>query len=154
MPINIYVLRFFGEHDVLKSIWFYIIAIPLFAIHVYLSIHTEDWAYLGSFGAILTMFSILDSCAHSAYPNYKNDIRPRCVKHGETWQLKHDNAPFGRIVDEKEALESNKRQIVLANQKYSGIIRTYYLSLFGTAIWAYAGYWGSGHFCKIISVFR
>lgn len=147
MNIRLNLLKYFGEYDALRNIYFWLIVLLFLLIHISLSILFEDINFIGSFGAILTVFGLLTSFTHSLYPNFKNEIQEPYIafngiftatNHTQTDWFKEQDCQF--LPDPIEAVRLNNEYNVMITNKYKGIITTYFVTIFGTLIWAYAGY--------------
>lgn len=115
---------------------------------------TSNWNYIGSFGALLTVFGLCISFVNSAYPNFTSDINSLPCKEyksedGNYWIETHPNGTSS-IIPKEYALIVNNSYIELVNKTYSSLFDSFSFTAIGTLIWAYAGYWGTGDFCTII----
>ena len=145
---RIKILMFFGEIDIFRSIIFWFIVFLLFVIHLLLTICMSNIDYIGSLGAVLTVFGLLASFTHSLYPNLKEELKePYQTYIDGLFQLKYHtdtsfviDSNFQSSVTPEEAEVNNKKYTDMVKHKYKGLLNTYLLTIIGTFIWAYAGY--------------
>ncbi|MEM5552324.1 hypothetical protein WNY63_16490 [Pseudoalteromonas neustonica] len=145
---RIKILMFFGEIDIFRSIIFWFIVFLLFVIHLLLTICMSNIDYIGSLGAVLTVFGLLASFTHSLYPSLKEELKdPYQTFNNGLFQLTYHtdtsfviDSNFRSLVNPQEAETNNKKYTDMVKRKYKGLLNTYLLTIIGTFIWAYAGY--------------
>lgn len=145
---RIKLLRFLGKNDILTSITFWFIVLLVFGIHIVLAITSSEINYIGSFGAVLTVFGLLASFTHSLYPSFTDDLKEPYQPYNDMYQLTyHANTSFAidrsltdYPIEEKEATKLNQEYNEIVINKYKSLINTYFVTIFGTLIWSYAGY--------------
>ena len=111
-------------------------SILLLLLHLYWSITKNDFNWLGAYGAILTVISLVVLFIRTNVPEMREELTDlvsinRCghVQYGSEILLM-DLEDVARLNRDK------KREII---KKYYPIIMAYLLSITGTLIWAYSG---------------
>ncbi|WP_350586128.1 hypothetical protein [Pseudoalteromonas sp. RB2-MNA-CIBAN-0110] len=145
---RIRLLKFFGERDVLASIKFWFIVFLLFIVHFIFMILSSNINYIGSFGAVLTVFGLLASFTHSLYPNFNEDLKEPFQNFNGLYVLTYhahtsfsiDRSLTQLPISKNEATALNTQYNDIIINKYTSLINTYILTIIGTFIWAYAGY--------------
>lgn len=139
--MSIYILKFFGKRDRTSKIAFWLFFIVLFLIHLWFAITLKRSDIIASFGGLLTVTSLLVSFTHSLYPSFQEDLSPPCRKENDIWtELPNIPGGFAITIDEQKALKLNEDHEKNIEKKYTKLVRTYFITILGTLIWAYAGY--------------
>ena len=114
----------------------------LFILHIFLSFEFNNFNWLGAFGAILTIYSLLLTLTDVLYPNLKEDIKHQAVKqkYGEWIYLPEDGGSFAELISEEFAVKVNKTNDEAVCNKYSRLFLAHIITLIGTILWAYSGF--------------
>ena len=111
----------------------------LLILHIFLSVYLTDFTWFAAFGALLSIFGLLASFSY-ALP--LEDIDPKDLAPTEEGdQYVVGGSPFGELVTDKENIDSIKQaNIGRVLKKYENIFTYIIFTVFGTLIWAYAGF--------------
>ncbi|MGR3980256.1 hypothetical protein [Pseudoalteromonas sp. 1181_04] len=151
----LFILKSFDFNRLKTSYFFWLFFIITILIHVLFVISTCNWNYLGSLGALLTVFSLLCSLKASYYPKFNSDIKPPCSFISDKWIKITPNASFkAQTVSKEYALEANKEHNKKIVSEYSTLITTNIISTLGTVMWAYSGYISSGDLTKVYAYLK
>ncbi|EIU7597851.1 hypothetical protein M5225_004363 [Vibrio vulnificus] len=119
-----------------------VVAISLLGIvHLGLSFYHKNFNWLGAFGALLTVYSLLLGFTHSVYPDFEKDSEDPVIKNGDYWvELPTVKGALADEVSEEYAKKKNSEHQEDVAKKYSSLVNIYYISILGTIIWAYSGF--------------
>ena len=132
-------MNLFGSNSsrVLFSSGFFFILMFLF--HIYKSICIGDYNWLGAYGALLTIYSLIFTFCHSTYPEFTSDNKPRAKIQSGAWVLlPRDGGAFSDIISEEDADRINHEHSEDVASKYATSVFIYCLSIVGTLLWAYS----------------
>lgn len=134
-------LKVFGSKAVMFSTGS-IIVISLFGIvHLALSFYCKDFNWLGAFGALLTVYSLLLGFTHSVYPDFEKDSENPVIKYGDSWmELPTVKGALADVVSEEYAKKKNTEHQEYVANKYRALVNIYIVSVSGTILWAYSGF--------------
>ncbi|BDF94057.1 hypothetical protein [Pseudoalteromonas sp. KAN5] len=134
-------LKMFGSKSVMFSTGS-IIVISLFGIvHLALSFYYKNFNWLGAFGALLTIYSLLLGFTHSVYPDFEKDSENPVIKSGDSWmELPTIKGARANLVSEEYAEKTNTEHQKFVANKYKALVNIYIVSVSGTVLWAYSGF--------------
>jgi hypothetical protein len=116
------------------------ILLILLLSHITLYLHFDEPNWVGSFGALLTIFSIITSLSYSTFPQFKEDIRPvvRRDSAGEWVDYSFGENALLEESSPEDAARKNPEHFKKVNAKYVPVSVAVLLSIIGTIIWAYS----------------
>lgn len=132
-------MAFFGSNSskVLSVTGFFFILMLLF--HIYKSTSTCNYNWLGAYGALLTIYSLIFSFCHTTYTNFEIDMKPRAELQSGGWMLlPTKNGALSAIISEEDAIKINSEHLENVSSKYAISVLIYCLSIVGTLLWAYS----------------
>jgi hypothetical protein len=114
--------------------------LTLFFLHITLYLYSDEPNWVGSFGALLTIFAIITSFSYSVFPNFKEDIKPvvRLNISGEWLDYSFGVNALAEESSQKVADKKNPEHFEKINKKYVPISLTVIMTIIGTIIWAYS----------------
>lgn len=134
-------LRIFGSKSVMFSFGSIVVISLLGTLHLWLSFNNNNFNWLGAFGALLTVYSILLGFTHTVYPDFENDSKDPVTNDGQNWiELPTVKGTLADIVSKEYAQKKNIAHQETIAKKYKSLINMYYISIFGTILWAYSGF--------------
>lgn len=132
-------MTFFGSNS--RNVFWSsgIIFIFMLVLHVYKSLVTGDYNWLGAYGALLTIYSLIFSFCHAGYQSFEKDIVPPAKFQSGFWGYCGEETNYiGEIVTEEHAktINASHRKKIINKYVVSTVI--YCLSIIGTLMWAYS----------------
>jgi hypothetical protein len=113
--------------------------ILMFLFHVYKFLISSEPNWLGAYGALLTIYAVVYSLRHIAYPDFEQEIKPLVSLENGMWvQKPNNNFPSAEIVTEESAIRINDNHKEDMVNKYITSAFIYLLSVVGTLLWAYS----------------
>ncbi|MBO7928094.1 hypothetical protein J5X91_17815 [Pseudoalteromonas sp. K222D] len=134
-------LRIFGSRSVMFSFGSIVVISLLGIIHLALSFCNNNFNWLGAFGALLTVYSLLLGFTHSVYPDFEKDSEDPVLNKGHQWvELPTVKGALADVVSEEYAKKTNSEHREAIANKYKSLVNIYYISILGTILWAYSGF--------------
>lgn len=115
-----------------------VVSVFLFLIHIFMYLYTNNSNWIGAFGALLTVLSVLAAFRYSAYPQFLEDMRPPVRPDPNGIWYDHGTGGMADVSSEAEANIKNPKHFKKVNEKYKPVSYASILAIIGTVVWAYA----------------
>lgn len=115
-----------------------VFSVLLFLFHIFMYLHCNNANWIGAFGALLTVLSVLAAFRYSAFPQFLEDMKPPVRSDSNGNWLDYGTGGMANVSSEAEANIKNPEHFRKVNEKYKPVACASILAIFGTLIWAYA----------------
>ncbi len=112
----------------------------LFILHLGLSIFNKDFTWLSAFGGLITTIGLLLVFFQTSLLDHKKDYDELHIEQEVTEQIVTGGMVFGEVSTKDEIPEKLKELRLHYSRKYQNLRYYFWLTVCGTLIWAYAGF--------------